>query len=482
MTFGQTLKQVLAISGLRASYLANDLGYDDSYISRWLSGQKLPSLKYNDDLFAKISSIVIKNCTEESRQALVSEMMPQLRDSASAKIVESELSRLLSNAFYASGSSLSSGKFMSRTENCNANISVLPAKTVYQIFYDAMEYVSRTGSAPFINVIVNSPLHFHANEEFSIITNVPTDSGIKPLCMHQTVNLKDFKENVDLYCARICQFFGGAPRAYYHLYQTDDRPSTDDLFIVMEGGFLYFFLKNPYGGQAYSLISYDKDLVFEYFTSTEANLNLRPRLTSYFDYAWLLERKLVYRLLMGGKLSLLLKSMYPLFMTSEMFSELCSSFTAKEMEPQMLVSHYEKLWQAPKRAIIFKSALVNYICDGKIELFGQIVHLDDQIRKAHLQYLLSLLRNSEENSIAILNDDNPLLSYNECGISLFLSDGIAFAENLDADPEHRFIRLRSMEIIEYFFSFFDHLQSLDEKYILLGDEALDFIERGLEMI
>lgn len=45
MTFGQTLKQVLAISGLRASYLANDLGYDDSYISRWLSGQKLPSLR-----------------------------------------------------------------------------------------------------------------------------------------------------------------------------------------------------------------------------------------------------------------------------------------------------------------------------------------------------------------------------------------------------------------------------------------------------
>lgn len=52
MTFGQTLKQLLTLSGIKSAHLADALGYDTSYISRWVNDIKLPSLKNNEDLFS----------------------------------------------------------------------------------------------------------------------------------------------------------------------------------------------------------------------------------------------------------------------------------------------------------------------------------------------------------------------------------------------------------------------------------------------
>lgn len=40
MTFGQTLKQLLNISGIKLAQLADGLGYDASYISRWVNDIK----------------------------------------------------------------------------------------------------------------------------------------------------------------------------------------------------------------------------------------------------------------------------------------------------------------------------------------------------------------------------------------------------------------------------------------------------------
>lgn len=59
MTFGQTLKQLLTLSGMKSAHLADALGYDTSYISRWVNDIKLPSLKNNGDLFLKISRTIV---------------------------------------------------------------------------------------------------------------------------------------------------------------------------------------------------------------------------------------------------------------------------------------------------------------------------------------------------------------------------------------------------------------------------------------
>ena len=468
---------------MRASYFADAIGYDSSYISRWISGEKLPSLKNNDDLFAKMANVIVRSCSAEDKKVVAGELLPQLTGELSDQKLEAEIARLLSNAFYSSSASPLAGRFMPKSGSANANMAILAPKTVYQIFYNSMEYVARTTDEPYINLIVNAPAHFHANEEFLVIRNVPSGGELsKPIRIHQTVNLNDFERYIDVYCSRICQFFSGPENVRYYLYQTDDRPSTDDVFLVMEGGLLYYYLKNPYGGQAYSLLSFDKPLVYEHYSSTEANLSLRPRLTAYFDFKTLLEQKLVYRYLMAGKLAMLLNTMFPVFMEKEMFSHLCKEEPGTPEALRRLESQYEILWQSPKQVILFKSALVNYICDGTINVAGRIVSADRETRKQHLGYLLDAVKEDEGCSIAILSDDNPLLNFADCNVSLFLSDGIAFMETGSANPEYRFVRLQSMKMIDGFYAFFEHLKGMDSKSILNGREAMEFIKRGYEML
>lgn len=50
MTFGRTLQELTRLCGVKRCNLADALGYDPSYISRWINGVKHPSLRSNDAL------------------------------------------------------------------------------------------------------------------------------------------------------------------------------------------------------------------------------------------------------------------------------------------------------------------------------------------------------------------------------------------------------------------------------------------------
>ena len=55
MTFGRTLQELTRLCGVKRCNLADALGYDPSYISRWINGVKHPSLRSNCLLYTSPS-------------------------------------------------------------------------------------------------------------------------------------------------------------------------------------------------------------------------------------------------------------------------------------------------------------------------------------------------------------------------------------------------------------------------------------------
>ena len=84
MTFGQTLRQLLSVGGVKLTHLANGLGYDSSYVSRWINDIKSPSLKNNSELFFKISETIISCCTDSGLEQLREQYCPDGDDLYSA--------------------------------------------------------------------------------------------------------------------------------------------------------------------------------------------------------------------------------------------------------------------------------------------------------------------------------------------------------------------------------------------------------------
>ena len=67
MTFGRTLQELTRLCGVKRCNLADALGYDPSYISRWVNGVKLPALRNNDELFMKIAAYLTENTDPDVR-------------------------------------------------------------------------------------------------------------------------------------------------------------------------------------------------------------------------------------------------------------------------------------------------------------------------------------------------------------------------------------------------------------------------------
>lgn len=71
--FSNLLKHLMAITKLKNYTLAKELQYDESYISKWVTGSLLPTEKNSDKVFRDISRCIVSSLDKESRDTLYAE-------------------------------------------------------------------------------------------------------------------------------------------------------------------------------------------------------------------------------------------------------------------------------------------------------------------------------------------------------------------------------------------------------------------------
>lgn len=71
--FSSLLKHLMTVAKLKNYTLAKELQYDESYISKWVTGTLLPTEKTSEKIFRDISHCIITSLDDESRSTLYSE-------------------------------------------------------------------------------------------------------------------------------------------------------------------------------------------------------------------------------------------------------------------------------------------------------------------------------------------------------------------------------------------------------------------------
>lgn len=71
--FSALLKHLMAVAKLKNYTLAKELQYDESYISKWVTGSLLPTEKTSGKIFRDISRCVVSSLDKESREQFYSE-------------------------------------------------------------------------------------------------------------------------------------------------------------------------------------------------------------------------------------------------------------------------------------------------------------------------------------------------------------------------------------------------------------------------
>src|SRR3712207_9471821 len=104
-SYSHVLKQLLQFSDTKAIILANVLGYDISYISKWCNGAKTPSAKNLHIIHKKMSALFAKeiaNNKQETSFFLEFNLdLPKEKDSMrDREFLESSIHNLLTQAYY----------------------------------------------------------------------------------------------------------------------------------------------------------------------------------------------------------------------------------------------------------------------------------------------------------------------------------------------------------------------------------------------
>lgn len=67
--FSILLEHLMSVADLKNSVLAKAVQYDDSYISKWISGKLLPTEKNHEATLQAISTCVVDSLTERGRHS-----------------------------------------------------------------------------------------------------------------------------------------------------------------------------------------------------------------------------------------------------------------------------------------------------------------------------------------------------------------------------------------------------------------------------
>lgn len=69
--FSILLEHLMSVADLKNSVLAKAVQYDDSYISKWISGKLLPTEKNHEATLQAISNCVVDSLTEDGTTQLL---------------------------------------------------------------------------------------------------------------------------------------------------------------------------------------------------------------------------------------------------------------------------------------------------------------------------------------------------------------------------------------------------------------------------
>lgn len=476
MTFGQTIKQLLNISGIKLSQLADGLGYDASYISRWANDIKRPSLKNNDDLFGKISKIIIQKSTDSGRNMLKMHF----------HCGEEELCERICDLLYTSFSSAESA-IPADDYSFNAYLFSSGSGHVgHETFRKSCVAAVDESGRDVVECICASKLSCNSNITAGFFTTVLGAESSQPefcVMLRQLVDMQDFANNVDLCCSAICTFTRYDKRVKYVFYESDAPSNCGNNFIMIESQMLLFSMSNPFSEIEDTVVCFDRSMLKNEFEACIRQLAFRPKILKFISKEKILqdsETQHFYNFVMDGQLRYFLDFMQPICMPQEMYSHIADKYGLSYKKGTFAQKFNDICADAPKSVVLYRSVLIDYIYNGDIFILSETVRFDAEDRLAHLKHIVEQIR-SGNCKMTIINDVNPLLNREDTSVSFFLSrkSGFMLAVN---DKETPVIRFRSIRTLTHFNTYFEHFEALDENFALHSEQSCDFVCRAIELL
>lgn len=422
--FSKLLKHLMSVADIKNYTLAQELQYDVSYISKWTSGQMIPSEKNEKKILKGISDCVVNGCGEEAKKKLQADYQVVTCE----ELKQAILDHLEAEYFYVKEFQDSSG------------VEVAP-KTLFFPELKLSQYISRMRHPVLRRVsgldVVACMDIFSMEREYQLQIaedknkHVPTGKWYQEVHYSVLINIQSEKLHY----------------VYDVIFLVNmlERNSCIDLRLYecsQAAGRSIFVVKDDY---AMSGMLVSEDRCISVVVSEDADIchTLYRNLMGFCNRDHLLFRRVTMREMLVNHMyahaMLALKQQWVIghftehFLPENIFDEIVGEMSKNNDDGIPNISELKRIHQMTKkiieeshiRILVYRTAFYDLVVDHDIDFYNYKVHLTKSQVTACIEYFLELCRNHEEVEIRMVSGrliSNIEYSTGQC---IFLNDTVS---------------------------------------------------------
>lgn len=459
MDFSKALKQLFEITALKKSALADEIGYDVSYVSHWISGTKKPSFKNNPALPNQIADFFVLHSDISHRRALCQMLKID---------VESDASQIHQAILNQIGSKPAAGFI----KNC----TLVDLDSDYEWAKSRIASVVKEQAEKGDVVLYTIPslADLDYGKEDDLIERLAF--SIAPVVLRQTFVVDPQRYDDPLQLFRFFLYYTKSdPSNYFgQIYFDSFAEEFSSSFFLVRNRLASIRLRVPFVSTQHTLVVQDEEPLFRWQKIIETRIGGLEPVFLRTAKQELVRLRFFYAFLLYERYFAVYVDMFPVFMTRQQRMELIEIY-GLPYDEVLLDEMYENP-NIQRHIYIFRSVLMRYLVDGKIMMGNHPVHLTLEQRKRHLEHLIEKIRDDPNLQVRILPDHGPVLQADDFFSSIFVNEDCLFMTPADCDE---IVYSRNRQALNVLFSVF---YLLNREETQSNEDVVGFLERSLRIL
>lgn len=452
--FSVLLEHLMSMANVKNYVLAKAVQYDESYISKWISGKSLPTEKNYESILSGISHCIVDSLNEDTTPVLLQEY--QL--TSTTDLVTAIYDNLILEYLYVRDLQNTTGSEVA------SRISYYPELTLDQFIFKMKHPALRKVNSLHVYAVVDI-LNIDTNYQLLIaeLNTLNTGRGLilPGVEFSLLIDLETMPDDSTYVAGFLMNVLTNLSNINFNLY-CGPQAQRKIVFALKDIYAISGMLVDKSHCLAVTTIE-DSTLTSELYQKikllcTKESLLIRktslPEMIRSFEYD--------QSLLSSGQ-RCLLGHLTEHFVPDDLYEELLDSYceTHTEIRRSVLEKVHtiarKVLFSTPIKVLAYTSIFSNFTVTGELDFYGTRIRLDADQRLRCLKYIESLLNSDPNFQLRILSD-GLLSDYQHIPHpTLFLSDSITYLRLKKNSPDYNICIPNKIILNKIFAEFFEDI-------------------------
>lgn len=481
IAFGELLEKLLYLSNQKKGSLAKKLGYDISYISKWVNGRNLPTQNSIYNICKITSEFIVESLNPISKQELKHYFEIELEVNDDNRLTE-YIERSLRESYIdtVQNSYFSICKSTHSQDNYNSMMHINPRLRKNYLSKDAGSYISESGK---LDIILSTNLYKLKSDDKvsiaemkSILAETQKDNEVKARIL---IGFEGSEKDTILNTLIIIDMITSYPNLNFEVYNCN--VDNSNILSITKDRIFHSAIYASDGRCLFTNMSKERSIVDDIYYSLEEIIKNQGKLLvekkSPLD---ILKDKTYIQYIMGQDLKWVLGSMNEFFMPSDLFMELAESIFGNDEEllqelVQINIFLQNVVYKSNINVMIYESQLMKYISTREVTFFNINVKLTLEQMKRHIKNIEEIIKNQKDIEIKLIEGNFVEAIDSDLNPSIYLSKNLKLIKTNPIEEFNDYAIVKDMEFNKICDELFDKMW--DGKEGMLLSEKNDILDR-----